>query len=110
MDWLVETFELTSHGISLTMSIVMGIGCIAWISTIAFLMDKKQGIICLCTVGLYCIVFGFMQGKSLLIPTIGLLGSMLIGLISYTVGVFSTGPDFGVLIEQFDQIRTTYLV
>lgn len=100
MDWIVDTFELESYQISLFASIVIALGCIIWISAIAFLMNPNQGIICVCTAGLYCIVFGFMQGKQLLIPTIGLLAGILIGIVSYLVGVYGSGDsEFGLLLQ-----------
>ena len=100
MDVLVEEFELTPHGISLAASIGMYILCVAWISGVAYLMKPVQGIVCICTGGLYCIVFGFMQGSTLLIPTIVLIVSIVIGLLSYVVGSFTSAEDqFGMLVQ-----------
>lgn len=98
MDVIVDQFGLTSHGISLAASICISLMCIIWISTVAYLMKPAQGIACICTAGLYCIIFGFMQGSKLLIPTIGLLLAILIGLISYAVGTFS-GDELSLLIN-----------
>ncbi len=82
--YLMENLSDQIHSslISFIASVVLGIGCIAWITIVAFLVKKSQGIICLATVGLYCIVFGFMQGKQLLLPTIVLLISILIACAS----------------------------
>ena len=74
--------QIHSSFISLIASITLGIGCITWITIVAFLVKKSQGIICLATLGLYCIVFGFLQGKQLLLPTIVLLISILIAVAS----------------------------
>ena len=73
--YLMENLSDQIHSslISFLASVALGIGCIAWITIVAFLVKKSQGIICLATAGLYCIVFGFMQGKQLLLPTIVLL-------------------------------------
>jgi DNA-directed RNA polymerase subunit M/transcription elongation factor TFIIS len=68
--------------ISMVASILLAIGCIAWITIVAFLVKKSQGVICLATGGLYCIVFGFLQGKQLLLPTIVLLVSIFIAAAS----------------------------
>ena len=57
-----------------------------------------SGMICICTLGLYCIVFGFMQGKALLLPTIILLLSLLIGLAS-SFFAFRDDSGFGLLME-----------
>lgn len=74
--------QIHSSFISMVASITLGIGCIAWITIVAFLVKKSQGIICLATGGLYCIVFGFLQGKQLLLPTIVLLISIFIAIAS----------------------------
>jgi len=82
--YLMENLSDQIHSslISFIASVALGIGCIAWITIVAFLVRKSQGIICLATAGLYCIVFGFMQGKQLLLPTIVLLISILIACAS----------------------------
>ena len=74
--------QIHSSFISLIASVLLGIGCITWITIVAFLVKKSQGVICLATLGLYCIVFGFLQGKQLLLPTIVLLVSILIAAAS----------------------------
>lgn len=74
--------QIHSSFISMVASITLGIGCITWITIVAFLVKKSQGIICLATGGLYCIVFGFLQGKQLLLPTIVLLISIFIAVAS----------------------------
>lgn len=63
-----------------------------WITTVAFKMGKGHGIGCVFSGGLWCIVFGFLQGRQLIVPTIILLGSLLIGIASgvytYQNGMF----------------------
>lgn len=60
---------------SMALFAVMGI----WITIIAFMQNTGQGIACVCTGFLWCIVFGFMQGKALIVPTIVLVASLVIG-------------------------------
>ena len=60
---------------SISLYVIMGV----WITIVAFLQKPTQGIICICTAFLWCVVFGFMQGKQLMIPTIVLLACLLIG-------------------------------
>ena len=99
MDWIMTSLGLTAPGVSLIMAIVIAIGCIAWISSVAFLVDQTQGIICLCSLGTYCVIFGFMQGKNLLMPTIGLLVSFVIGLVSWLVIINTEDDKTGMLID-----------
>ncbi|MEM7782698.1 MAG: hypothetical protein AAF939_06710 [Planctomycetota bacterium] len=63
---------------SITMYIFMGI----WISVVAFSAKAKHGIGCVASGFLYCIVFGFMQGKSLLMPTIIQIVCLVVGAAS----------------------------
>jgi len=82
--YLMENLSEVVHSsqISMIAGITMAIACIAWITIVAFLVKKSQGILCLATAGLYCIVFGFLQGKQLLLPTIVLIFSILIAAAS----------------------------
>ncbi len=82
--YLMENLSEVVHSsqISMIAGIAMAIACISWITIVAFLVKKSQGILCLATAGLYCIVFGFMQGKQLLLPTIVLIFSVLIAAAS----------------------------
>ncbi len=100
MDVIVEQFGLTPQGISLTASIFIYVGGVIWITTVAYLMNPTQAIICVCTGGLYCIVFGFMQGSTMLVPTISLLISILIGLISYLVIAFNNPDTVQILTQE----------
>ncbi len=54
-----------------------------WIGYVAMRAKPIHGIACVATAGLYAIFFGFMQGKSLIVPTICLIISMFIGLASF---------------------------
>ncbi|MEM7455625.1 MAG: hypothetical protein AAF456_14830 [Planctomycetota bacterium] len=96
MDSLAEV--INSAKISFYASMLIAIGCMAWISIVAFLTKSSQGMICICTLGLYCIIFGFMQGKALLLPTIILLLSIMIGLVS-SFFAFRTDNGLGMLVE-----------
>ena len=83
MDILVEEYEIESSFISMLASMGMAFMCYLWITFVAFKIKPGQGIACACTLGLYCVIFGFMQGKTLLLPTVILLVSMFIGLLSW---------------------------
>ena len=80
-----------SGGISFIASMCMWIGMTIWLSYVAFRAKAGHGIACILTAGLYCIVFGFMQGKSLLVPTIIMLVALVVGLAS---GVFVSYNGF----------------
>jgi len=55
-----------------------------WITIVAFMQKPAHGIGCLLTGFVWCIVYGFMQGKTLLLPTIVLIASLVIGAASGT--------------------------
>ena len=85
---------VASSAISFIASIGLYIAMGVWITIVAFSAKPGHGIACVASAFLYCIAFGFMQGKTLLMPTIVLIFSAIIGLASgaYT---FSYGwtPD-----------------
>lgn len=81
-----------SGGISFIASVAMWVGMSIWITLMAFKAKVGHGIACVLTLGLYCIMFGFMQGKTLLLPTIILLVALVIGLLS---GLFVSYKGFG---------------
>ena len=68
--------------ISFLASVTMALGMGIWITIVAFMQKPGHGIACICTLGLWCVVFGFMQGKQLILPTVVMLASLLIGLAS----------------------------
>ena len=68
--------------ISMFGSIAMYIFCATWIMTVAFRAKAAHGLGCLFSGGLYGIVFGFMQGRALLLPTLICIFSIFIGLLS----------------------------
>ena len=82
MDKVAASVEGGSATISLYASIFVVIGCATWITIVAFLANKTHGVICVCTLGLYCMIFGFMQ-KGLMLPTIIMIGASVIGLACY---------------------------
>lgn len=88
---------LNSGAISLLAAIVMVILCGSWIAIVAFKQQRPgHGLACVCTGFLYAIVYGFMQGKDLLIPTCILLLSILISAASGVyVGYNGFGPVEG---------------
>jgi hypothetical protein len=93
MDNIIDYFQISPEAISLGAAIVIAIGCIAYITFIAFKASPGHGIACLASCGLYCVLFGFMQGKGLIIPTILLLVSAFVGLISGLFLSFGVGKD-----------------
>ncbi|MCE2792714.1 MAG: hypothetical protein ACK56J_10575 [Planctomycetota bacterium] len=93
MDTIINYFEISPEAISLGAAIVLGLGCVTYISIVAFMASPGHGIACLATLGIYCIVFGFMQGKSLIIPTIVLVASLMIGAVSLLFLTFGVGQD-----------------
>lgn len=81
---VILTMEtITTYIQSSAVSMMAGIGlyvCMGtWITIVGFLSNKTHGVACVCTAFLWCIVFGFLQGKSMIVPTIILLASLLIG-------------------------------
>ena len=80
MDF-VGTF-LNSGAISFFASCLLYLAMATWITIVAFKQKPGHGIACLCTGFLWCAVYGFLQGKSLLLPTIILIFGLLIGLAS----------------------------
>ena len=82
MDKISASVEGGSAKISLIVACFVVVGCGTWITIVAFLANKTHGIICVCTLGLYCMIFGFMQ-KGLMLPAICMIGSTLIGLSCY---------------------------
>lgn len=68
-----------SGAISFFASCVLYFGMAIWITIVAFRQKPGHGIACICTGFLWCIVYGFMQGKTLLLPTIVLIAGLLIG-------------------------------
>lgn len=93
MDTIIAYFKISPESISLGASIVMGLGCIAYITAVAFMASPGHGIACLATFGGYCIVFGFMQGKTLLPVAVMLVISILIGLVSALFLTYGVGKD-----------------
>jgi len=77
MDF-VSTF-LNSGAISFIASCGLYLSMATWITVVAFRQKPVHGIVCLCTGFLWCIAYGFMQGKTLLLPTIILIAGLLIG-------------------------------
>ena len=73
MDQL--TTLMSPAGISLIASILLYIGMAAWLSIVAFSASQGHGVACLVSLGLYCPIFGFMNGKTLMLPAICMLVS-----------------------------------
>ncbi len=73
---------INSAFISLLASGGLYFGMGLWISIVAFMQKPGHGIGCILTGFVWCIVYGFMQGKTLLLPTIVLIASLVIGAAS----------------------------
>jgi DNA-directed RNA polymerase subunit M/transcription elongation factor TFIIS len=105
METILEFTGLSTPMISLIISCCMWAGCATWITIIAFRVAAPHGFGCLLSLGLYCPIFGFMQGKTLLIPAIMMIASVLIGLLSYAIWANSV-DEFALNIGYFvDQGR-----
>ncbi len=87
--------SIASWFISFLASCLMVLAMATWITIVAFLQKPAHGIACILTGGLWCIVYGFLQGRQLIVPTIVLLGSYVVGAASgaYTLwkGITPTG-------------------
>lgn len=75
---------VTSSAISFVASIGLYVMMGIWLTWVAFKSKANQGIACVCTGLLWCIVFGFMQGKQLLLPTIIMIAALVVGAASGT--------------------------
>ena len=92
MDYISQYFN--SGAISTFASGLLWLGMAIWITIVAFKASPGHGIACILTGGIYCIIFGFMQGKALLLPTIILLVAFVVGLAS---GIFVLNKGIGPL-------------
>lgn len=81
MDRIGE--EINTPMISFFGSIGIYAFCSIWITIVAFKAKPLHGLGCLLTAGVYCIIFGFMQGKALLLPTLICVFAVVIGAISF---------------------------
>jgi len=77
MDFISLYFN--SGAISMAASGLLWLAMAVWITIVAFKANPTHGIACILTGGIYCVIFGFMQGKALLLPTIILLVSLVVG-------------------------------
>lgn len=80
------------HFISFIAAVSLAVIMAIWITIVAFKQKSPHAIICILTAGLWCIVFGFMQGRQLMIPTIILLACVVIGVAS-GLGVLYLGIE-----------------
>ncbi len=104
------TNYIPSQMISLIASSVLAVTSAAWITTFAFRVKPVQGLICVLSAFLYCVPFGFMQGRALLLPAIMLLASLLIGCASAWFVIYPPeSDDYGLALHflQMASILTT---
>ena len=88
------TDVVASSSVSFIAATVLYCAMGLWITIVAFRSRAGHGIACLATAFLWCIVFGFLQGKGLLIPVLVLLACLLIGGASGTYSHFyGWGPS-----------------
>jgi hypothetical protein len=83
METVTKTV-LSSGAVSFFASCFLIVAMSLWITLVAFKQNTKQALACILTGGLWCVVYGFMQGKQLLTPTVILLFSFVIGLAAGT--------------------------
>jgi hypothetical protein len=79
METLTKTI-ISPGAVSFLASLVLIVAMSIWITIVAFKQNTTQGIVCVLTGGLWCIVYGFSQGRQLITPTVILLFSFVIGL------------------------------
>ena len=90
------TQYVASSAVSFIASTILYVCMGIWISIVAFIQKTSQGVACVCTAFLWCVVFGFMQGKQLIVPTIVLLAALIIGAASGTYTYYyGFTPDAG---------------
>lgn len=82
------TQYVASSAVSFIAAMVLYVCMGLWITFVGFIQKTSQGVACVCTAFLWCVVFGFMQGRQLIVPTIVLLASLLIGAASGTYTYF----------------------
>lgn len=67
--------------------------CAVWISFVAFKVKPSQAIICILTGGLFCPIFGFLQGRGTIAAAVIMIVSAIIGagswLYCYNTGLLS---------------------
>ncbi len=92
MEQISQWFN--SGAISMFAAITMVVLCGTWITIVAFKQQRhSHAMACIFTGFLYAVVYGFTQGKDLLIPTVILLFSIVIAAASGTyVGYNGLGP------------------
>ena len=100
MDRIGE--QVNTALISVCGSVCIYLACGTWITYVAFSSKPAHGLGCLFSVGLYAIIFGFMQGKTLLLPAIICLASILIGIVSWLV--YSAGGDSAMLLQAVESV------
>jgi hypothetical protein len=86
MESITEVWA--SSAVSFAASAVLYFSMGVWVSIVAFRSRAGHGVACIATAFLWCIVFGFLQGKGLLIPVLVLIVCLLIGAASGTYSAF----------------------
>jgi uncharacterized Zn finger protein (UPF0148 family) len=73
---------IASSAVSFIASVGLYIAMGIWITIVAFSAKASHGIACVATGFLYCVAFGFMQGKSLILPVIIMIFAFAVGAAS----------------------------
>lgn len=81
--------------------------CTIWITIVAFMAKPVQGIVCVCTGGLYCIIFGFLT-RGLILPAIILCTSVVIGIVS-GIFAFASKSEFGMQIQSIQSFLGQFI-
>lgn len=92
------TAHIASSAVSFLASVLLYMAMGIWITAVAFIQKPAQGVACILTGFLWCIVFAFMQGRQLIVPAIIIVASLLIGAATGTYTSYNGWtPDSGEL-------------
>lgn len=83
---------VSTAAISFTASVILYFAMGIWVTIIAFKVSQVQGMVSIFTGFMWCIVFGFMQGKTLLLPSIIMIATLIMGL---GTGIYCMYNGFG---------------
>jgi hypothetical protein len=87
MDRFLEATGFTPAQISVFMSAFIYIACAASLAIVAYTGNSKQGNLCVATLGLYGIMFGFKQGKTQMVLAAVMIAAILIFVVSLLIAL-----------------------
>lgn len=79
------TSAVSTELISGIASVGIAMGCGLWITIIAFKSKPGHGVACVASIGLYCPIYGFIQGRGTILAAIVMIAAFVIGGISWIV-------------------------